>query len=255
MRFLLVLSLLCASAAAQTPATASPTFEVATLKPSDPDKCCARTFSSDGRHFATTNTNLKYLIQWAWNLQAKQVIGGPAWMDQDRFDLGGQIEGVTMPTGREWKLATQQLLIDRFHLQFHNEKKDMPAYILVLAKGGPKLTPGDPGKKQGAGFGGGVGQTMSGGGTNASLADITGELQRIVLDRPIVDHTGLTGTWDIKLSFTREDPGATGTTPLPDNAAPSLFDALQQQLGLKLEKGEAPVDVLVLDHVERPTPN
>ena len=75
----------------ETPADASPEFEVATIKPSDPDACCARTWGRNGRHFATTNTYLMWLIQWAYGLQAKQIVGGPAWMGQDRFDIAGEI--------------------------------------------------------------------------------------------------------------------------------------------------------------------
>jgi uncharacterized protein (TIGR03435 family) len=104
------------------------------------------------------------------------------------------------------------------------------------------------------GFSGAYGQTMSGGGTNATLADLAGELQRLTLDRPVVDRTGLTGTFNIQLTFTRENPDAMGLIPdLPDNAAPSIFVALQQQLGLKLEPVKAPVDVLVVDHAEKPS--
>lgn len=234
-----------------------PQFEVATVKPSDPDKCCARFFSRNGRHFATTNTNLKYLIQWAWNLQAKQVVGGPPWMDVDRFDLAGEMDGAGAPNDHEWKEAVQQLLIDRFHIQMHHEKQEMTAFALTVEKGGPKLTPGDGNlaAHQSMGFSGNVGQTMFGHGTNASIADFIGELQRIVLDRPIVDQTGLTGVYDIQFQFTREEPNALGMTQIPETAAPNLYEALQQQLGLKLVGTKTPVDVIVIDHAEPPGDN
>ena len=244
------------SASAQNPPSPPPAFEVATIKPSDPDACCARTFSRDGRHFATTNTNLRYLMQYAYNLQAKQITGGPAWIDVDRFNVVGVIDGAGEPTDRQWKVALQNLLTGRFHLQLHHDTAEMPAYALTIAKGGSKLTPGEGGPRQGMGFSGGVGQTMNGWGMNASIADFAGELQRIVLDRPIVDRTGLTGTFTIQIAFTREDPQSLGMgPPLPDNAAPTLFTAIQQQLGLKLEPTKAPVDILVIDHAEKPTAN
>ena len=80
-------------------AETTPEFEVATIKPSDPAACCGRTWSRNGRRFATTNTYLQWLIQWAYGLQAKQIVGGPAWMEQDRFDIAGEIEGTKIPTG------------------------------------------------------------------------------------------------------------------------------------------------------------
>jgi uncharacterized protein (TIGR03435 family) len=223
-----------------TPASPTPTFEVATIKPSNPDNCCARTFSRDGRRFRTTNTNLKYLIQWAWNLQAKQVVAGPtwldhAWWDDARFDLAGETEGENTPTDRQWKVAVQNLLIERFQIKLHHDTTELPAYALVIAKGGPKLTPStaDPNREQHMGFSGGVGETMHGWGVNASIADFIGELQRIVLDRPVVDRTGLTGRYDIQFAFTRENPESLGMATLPDTAAPNLFTALPEQLGLK----------------------
>lgn len=240
-----------------SPNGGEPAFEVATVKPSDPAKCCSRGWGMNGRRFMITNMNLKYMVQWAWNLQAKQVAGGPSWMDDTRFDIAGEIDGDGVPNGRQWKIAMQKLLIDRFHLQLHHEKREMSAFVLVIAKGGPKLTPGDGNVKahQGVGFSGGVGQTMHGGGVNASIGDFIGELQRIVMDRPIVDETGLTGVYNIQIAFTREDPNSLGVTQLPDTAAPNLLDALQQQLGLKLEGTKAPVDVIVIDQAEPPGEN
>lgn len=240
-----------------SPDGGDPAFEVATIKPSDPDACCARTFGRNGRRFQTTNTNLKYLIQWAWNLQAKQVSGGPPWMDETRYDLVGEMDGTGTPNDHQWKIAVQNLLIDRFQIKLHHEAREMPAFVLTVAKGGPKLTPGDGDTKAhlNMGFSGGVGETMRGRGVNASIGDFVGELQRIVMDRPIVDRTGLTGVYNIQFAFTREDPNSLGMTQLPDNAAPSLITALDEQLGLKLEGVKAPVDVLAIDHVEPPSAN
>lgn len=236
----------------------SPVFEVATIKPSNPDSCCSRTFSRIGRHFATTNTNLKYLMQYAYDLQSQQITGGPAWLDQDRFDVVGEVDGGDTPTDRQWKIAVQKLLVERFHLQFHREKKNLSAYALVVAKGGPKLvrSDGDLVYGQKMTFSGAVGQDMHVRGTNATLADFIGELQRVVLPRPVVDRTGLTGTFNIAMTFTREDPQAIGMGPtLPDNSPPGIFAAIQQQLGLKLESTKALVEILVIDHAERPSAN
>lgn len=211
----------------------------------------------NGRRFFTMNMNLKYLIQWAWGLQAKQVVGGPPWMDDARFDINGEIDGDGIPNQHQWKIAMQKLLIERFDLQIHHEKREMPAFALVIAKGGPKLTPGDGNVKahQGMGFGGAPGQTMHGFGVNASIGDFIGELQRIVMNRPIVDETGLTGVYNIQIAFTREEPDALGMTELPDTAAPNLLVALQEQLGLKFQDTKTPVDVIVIDHAEPPAAN
>lgn len=240
-----------------SPDGSGPAFEVATIKPSDPAKCCDRTFWRYGRRFATTNTNLKYLIQWAWNLQGKQVVGGPPWMDRTRFDVTGEIDGEGIPNDHQWKMAVQKLLIDRFQLRIHHEERVMPAFALVIAKGGPKLTPGDGNVKahMHMGFRGAVGHMMYGYGVNASIGDFIGELQRIVMARPIVDETGLTGVYNIKILFIREDPNALGMTQLPDTAAPNLLDALQQQLGLKLKDTKTAVHVIVIDHAEPPGEN
>ena len=240
-----------------SPNGGEPEFEVATIKPSDPAKCCARNWGRDGRRFDTYNMNLKYVMQWAWNLQAKQIVGGPPWIDEQRYNIDGEIDGDGVPNDRQWKIAVQKLLIERFRLQFHHEKRVMPAFALVIAKGGPRLKPGDGNVKahQHMGFGGAPGQTMYGYGVNASIGDFIGEMQRILMDRPIIDGTGLTGVYDIQIKFTREDPGALGTTDLPDTAAPNLLEALPQQLGLKLERTKAPVDVIVIDHAEPPEAN
>lgn len=238
------------------PATAERAqFEVATIKPSEPGEF-ARTWGREGRRFQARNMYLKYLIQWAWNLQANQVIGGPDWIDKDRFDIDGEIEGTDSPTDHEWKIAMQRLLHERFQLKIHADTREMSAYILTVAKGGPKLQPGngDPNVQQ-MSFGGAVGQTMFGFGRNASISDFIGELQRIVLSRPVIDRTSLTGRYDIRVHFTREDANATGLTELAPNAAPNLFEALEQQLGLKLERGKGPVNVLVIDSASRPSEN
>jgi uncharacterized protein (TIGR03435 family) len=254
--------MICGVATAQTiaapqqmPANVSPTFEVATIKPSDPSFCCARTFGRDGRRFFTTNTNLRYLMQYAFNLQASQIAGEPAWFNEDRFNVDGEIDGEGIPTDHQWKVALQNLLIDRFHIQLHHENRVLPAYALVIAKGGSKLPKGDPTHAQSMGFRGAAGETMYGRGTNTPLTDFIGNLQRIVLDRPVVDQTGLTGTFEIQFEFTREDPQSLGMSEPPEGAPPNVFLAIQSQLGLKLQPTKAPVDVFVIDHAEKPSEN
>ena len=238
-----------------TAADEGPQFEVATIKPSDPADCCARTWGRQGRRLSTNNTYLRWLIIRAYGIQSKQIVGGPAWMDVDRFNVDGEIEGTKAPTDPEWRVAMQKLLADRFQLQFHHETREMSAYALSIARGGPKLTKSDPEKDREPmlGFGGGVGQTMRGYGRDVTLGQYFGEVQRLVLDRPVVDRTGIIGTYNIQIEFTREGEESLGMTQLPDNAAPNLITALEQQLGLKLERVKAAVDVLVIDRAEKPS--
>jgi uncharacterized protein (TIGR03435 family) len=250
--------LVCAVAHAQTapdPGAANPTFEVATIKPSNPESCCDRTFGREGRHFNSYNTNLKWLVQYSYALQASQVIGGPPWFDEIRYDISGTIDGQYTPTPQQWLVAVQNLLADRFQLKFHHETRELPAYVLTIAKGGAKLQRSQSDRPISLGFGGSPGHTMRATGSNATLAQFLGQLQRLALDRPIVDHTGLTGAWNIQLTFTREAIDSVGRTELPDDAAPNLFNALEQQLGLKLEPAKTQVDVLVIDHAEKPSEN
>ncbi|HEV2645601.1 MAG TPA: TIGR03435 family protein [Acidobacteriaceae bacterium] len=242
---------------AATAVTAGPAreFEVATIKPSDPAQCCSRTYGMEGRKIATNNTYLQWLIKWAYGLQDKQIVGGPAWIGEARYDVTAQASGSETLTIHDAKRAMQKLLADRFQLKFHHETREMSAYVLTVAHGGPKLTPSNPAidTVPQVGFSGAIGQTMHGSGRNVTLHEFMGEIQRIVLDRPVVDHTGLTGTYDMNLQFTREDQTALGMAELPENAAPNLLTALNQQLGLKLAVEKTAVDVIVIDHAEPPS--
>jgi uncharacterized protein (TIGR03435 family) len=279
----LLLTLLSAAAPAQTPVTSVPpqtpppvatappaptepaarvspsSFDVATIKPSDPARCCGRSVGGYGRKFNSGNTTLRYLMQYAYSLQPRQIVGGPAWFDDARFDVAGVTDGEAEPTDHQWKIALQKLLTERFQLQIHHESRELPAYVLTIAKGGAKLTKsdGDPNKVEGTGFGGPIGGTMVGSGTNVTLTEFIGELQRLALDRPVVDRTGITGIYNLQIKFTRDDPQglAAAAAPPADDAPPTVFTAIQEQLGLKLEPAKAPVDVLVIDHAEKPSAN
>lgn len=234
--------------------TSGPKFEVATIKPSDPNKCCARYWQNHGHRFAIYNANLRWLIRMAYGLNDKQIIGGPTWMDGGMYDVSGEIEGSKSATDTEWRVAVQKLLADRCQLRFHHENREMSAYALVRTKDGPNLVR-DTYQEPLLEFSGNMGETMRAYGRDVTLQEYIGEMQRLLLDRPVVDRTGITGTFDFYMRFTREDPYSLGMMELPDNAAPNLRDALQRQLGLKLEPTKASVDVLVIDRVEKPSPN
>jgi uncharacterized protein (TIGR03435 family) len=233
-------------------------FEAATIKPSKPD-AQGKGFQVRGRHLATLNTSLSDMITFAYDLHAKQIIGAPAWAESDRYDVDAQPDGQGQPSLKQWKIMMQKLLADRFKLSFHREKKELPVYAITVAKGVPKLTEshGDPNGLPGLFFRG-LGLLPA---TNASMADLAGVMQSTVLDRPVVDHTGITGKFDFTLTWTPDEfqfrtLGVRVSPPAdPATAPPDLFTAMQQQLGLRLEATRALTDVMAIDRVERPSGN
>lgn len=239
-------------------ADASPTFEVATIKPSKPDSQ-GKGFLVKGRRFSTLNTSFRDLLTFAYGIQSKQIVNGPPWLESDKYDLEAQPDGEGQPNDKQWKSMLQKLLASRFKLAFHREKRELPAYVLVVAKNGPKLvkSQGDPNGLPSLFFRG-LGVLPA---TNASMADFAGLLQGAVLDRPVVDQTGLEGRFDFMLKWTPDESQFKDLgmkVPPPSGAAdapPSLFTAIQEQLGLKLQVMKAPVEVLVIDHVEKPSQN
>ena len=246
-----------ATVGSQKAAEAAPQFEVATIKPSDPKNCCGYFWTVDGMRFRTGNTNLRWLIRFAYGLNDKQIVGEPAWADDDLYDVTGAFAGTKPPTDLQCRVALQTLITERFGLKFHHESREMSAYVLTAPRGSAKLTRSDPEKdnEQELIFSRTTGKTMHGLGREVSLHDFAAEIQRLTLNRPLVDRTGITGKFDIDLEFTWEDPNSLGLTALPDDAAPNLLTALNRQLGLKLEVAKAPVDVIVIDHAEPPSAN
>jgi bla regulator protein BlaR1 len=184
-----------------------------------------------------------------------RVIGGPAWVnnDADRYEVNAKIDETNfaamqkMPPaerGRQTELMEQSLLADRFHLKVHFETRDLPVYTLTLAKGGPKLTPSKPGESSLL-TGVGDGQTN----VLTAQAITMAQLIRSPLLRPdgrmVIDRTGLTGAYDFTLKSSM-DAGTDG---------PSLFTAVKEQLGLQLVSTKAPLEVIVIDHIDRPDAN
>jgi uncharacterized protein (TIGR03435 family) len=238
-------------------ADANPVFEVATIKPSKPDRP-GRAITMNGVNFATINTTLGDLIAFAYGVHAKQIISGPAWLETEKYDLSARPEAEGMPNQKQLKTMVQKLLGDRFKLSFHRDKKELSVYAITVAKGGPKLakSEADPNGLPGLFFRGrGVLPAR-----NANMGDLASVLQGAVLDRPVVDQTGLSGKFDFTLTWTPDQfqfPGFPAGPPAAENpdAPPDLFTAMQQQLGLKLESTKAPAEVLVIDRVEKPSEN
>ena len=239
-------------------ADADPSFEVATIKPSKPGQP-GKAFLVRGREFSTINTTLSDLIAFAYNVQQSQIVDGPKWMSSDKFDIAAQPDVPGSPNTQQVRTMIQKLLSDRFQLKFHRDTKEMSAYVLTVAKDGPKLekSQSDPNGLPGLFFSQlGVLHVV-----NATMGDFAGVMQTAVFDRPVVDQTGLQGKWDFILKWTPDESQFSGMgvkVPPPSDAAdapPPLFTAIQEQIGLKLEAGKAPVSVLVLDHVEQPSAN
>jgi len=238
---------------------AHPTFEVATIKPTKPDE--QRTFLIwRGDEMQVVNFSLNDLVKFAYDLQGKQIVGAPDWMGTDRFDIDAKPDTPGQPSGDQLKEMVQKLLADRFALKFHKDEKDMAAYVLTVGKDGPKMKQNtdNPNGLPGLFFGPiGTLHVM-----NATLQNFTSLMQSTVLDRPVVDKTGLTGRWNFTLKWTPDESQFTGMgikvpPPAADdaNAPPPLFTAIQEQLDLKLEAQRTQVPVLVIDHVDHPSPN
>jgi uncharacterized protein (TIGR03435 family) len=239
---------------------ANPAFEVATIRPSDPAHP-EQIITLKGAEVITTNQTVHALINLAYWIHPKQLTGGPAWTESDKFDVAGKPDAPGQPNVDQMKMMIQKLLADRFQLKFHLEKRDLPVYAITIAKTGAKLitSQDDPKGIPGWGFG------RSPSGTtitfrNAPLSQVTAVLQNS-MDKPVVDQSGLSGRYDFTVTFTPDPAQAAligGPPPsAADNpdAAPNLFTAFQQQLGLKLESTKAPVDVMVIDKVEKPSEN
>jgi uncharacterized protein (TIGR03435 family) len=240
------------------PADWVPAFEVATIKPSRPDTP-GRAITVRGRTFGTLNQTVSGMMTFAFDVHPNQIVGGPPWIDDTKFDISAEPEGSGMPNATQWKAALAKLLADRFKLTFHRDKKELSVYALTTLKTGSKLTKNetDPNGLPGLFFRGpGVFPVR-----NATMAEFAGTMQAVVLDRPVVDQTGLAGRYDFTLTWTPDETqfgGRGGQVPPPADPAtapPGLFTAIQEQLGLKLESTKLPVGVMVIDRLDRPTEN
>ena len=243
---------------APMPKDANPVFEVATIKPSKPE-AKGKAITVRGRRFITINTSPNDLITFAYGLHARQISGAPAWFESEKYDIEAQPDLAGMPNEKQLKSMLQKLLAERFQFAFHREKKPLSVYAIVLGKSGSKLTKSeaDPNSLPGLGFRGLGLLTVR----NASMADFAGVMQTMVLDRPVVDQTELPAKYDFTLEWTPDEFQFTSFGPRPPRPAdsidsrPDLFAAIQEQLGLKLESTKAPVEVFVVDKLEKPSGN
>jgi len=230
------------------PADADPAFEVVTIKPSDRQSPHGTFFTTRGRHSIASNVTVIDLISYVYGLHTRQILDGPSWVAETRFEIDGvpDIEG--HPNRKQSKLMFQKLLASRFKLAFHPDSRDLLVYAVVLAKDGPKLTKTDrkPGDSTTFSYTSQVVLTV----LNASMADFVDGMQAAFMDKPVVDQTGLKDRYDFALKWTPDE------TPASDSdAPPGLYTAIQEQLGLKLVSTKAPVNVFVIDHIQRPSEN
>ena len=258
-------------------------FEVATIKPSRPGDNMVQLFMSHGK-FTTKGQTLKGIIKFAYDIKSdNQLSGGPSWINSEKYDIEAKEEASVADKlqklsfeeqAKQVRLMVQALLADRFNLKVSHQTKDLPVYALVVAKSGPKLTPTEVPQPAADGssapkkaFRGvrmmGPGQLSA---TNINiglLADIlSGQPE---LGRLVIDQTGLKGNYDWTLKWTpdqtaqmskgADDAHATADAPPLDSSGPSIFTALEEQLGLKLEAKKGPVETLVIESIEKASEN
>ena len=271
--------------AALLPAQSSsprPQFDVASIKPNNSESTATGYGRPpDSGKFTATNNTLQLLVTTAYKVKNFQISGGPSWLQSAKYDISAESAETHVSQDR-WRLMLQALLADRFQLALHRETKEMPVYVLTVSKSGNKVlkvadddcvkngadkgppVPPAPGKPAplpcGAFF---MGPTALGG-KNISMPFFIEALSS-ALDRTVIDKTGFTGTFDVDLKFSPDGMTSFGPAGFSqqglssansaDSSLPSIFTALQEQLGLRLESTRGPAEVLVVDHIERPSLN
>lgn len=234
------------------PQDAHPAFDVATIKASDPADQSHR-FEIHGQRILIENQTVKRMVEMAYGLHERQIVNAPSWTESERFDVQGLPDVEGQPNLVQFQEIVRTLLEQRFALKFHTEKREMPRYVLTVAKSGPKM---EPTKLASAALpnerAGGDKASRSLQMENVSMEDLVRALQG-ELDRPVVDETGLKGRYDFTLKWLRAD--APVTPEDADGALSGIFTAIQEQTGLKIEPSKGEVDVLVIDHVEQPSSN
>lgn len=228
---------------------ADPSFEVATIKPADPNDR-NNGFRIEGHRIYVEATTMTGVLCFAYSVQKSQIVDEPKWFDEQIWNIDGVPDMEGAPNWLQYRRMLQKLLSARLGLEMHHEKRELSVYTLTVAKGGPKLekSKSDPGAlNDSSGHGIGAQQYMKF--TNDSMSDFA-QVMQLMGNRPVIDQTNLPGRYDFTLLWTPDVIRATDP-----NTAPGLFTAVQEQLGLKLEPARAPADVLVIDHAGRPSEN
>jgi bla regulator protein BlaR1 len=250
---------------AAAPTTSSPDFDVSTVKTNNTGSHSIRVSINDDM-LRAENVQVEMLMETAFDMRKDQIVGLPHWAEVNHYDMTAKVVDMTPEqrkglTKAEREVMMRKLLVERFGLKTHVEKRTLPLMDLVIAKDGIKFsefkaqsadTPVEPGKPD----------LKHGGWMSVSNDEMTGtgvEMEALVkfiasqTHMPIVDKTGLPGKYNLHLKWQREEEGA--QSGLHDDALPTLYSALTEQLGLKLESGKGPIDVLVVDHIDQPEEN
>ena len=228
-----------------------PTFDVASIRAQAPGDTTFRVSLPANGQFRSQGAVAKLLLMVAYDIQEAQIVGGPAWISEEKWDIEARSTGEY--SAEETRGMLQNTLEERFALRSHPETAQRPAYVLTIAKGGPKFKAGtDEGSTN-------VRTTRNSIALErGQLAQMT-QLLSAALGRPVIDRTELNGRYDLSLQWD-DAPGQQGALGLSETAdgtndRGSIFAAIQEQLGLRLEAQTVPVDVIVIDHIERPSPN
>ena len=229
----------------------APSFDAASIKPARTDSAGRSLAHDPGGRLTTSNATLKMLIMLAYRVMPHQVAGGPGWVESDGFDIDAKAARPD-PSGAHFRQMLQSLLAERFQLRVHRETRELPVYLLVVAKNGPKLAAAKGDEAEAGARIEGPGRLT---GVRATMPELAAALSR-PLQRTVIDRTRLGGAYNFTLRFV-PDAGSVkpGGDPAGSGDGPDLVTALQEQLGLGLQTGKGPVEVLVIDHAEKPTPN
>jgi bla regulator protein blaR1 len=243
-------------------------FEVASVKPSNPDPNGFSIQTIPGEGLRATNVPLKTLITYAYDIRDYQLSGDPRWIGEERYDISARTARGNTAFGEAGprtlndsqrkiyedriRERVRTLLAERFGLMIHHASQEQTVYFLTVAKGGPKMKSvvPEPGARQGM-SGSGRGHTQA----YAVTSEMTAAYLARVTGRIVVDKTGLDDKYDWTLDWAPDAPTANDDGAGAPPAGPTIFTAVQEQLGLRLESGKAPVDKIVIDRVNRPTEN
>jgi uncharacterized protein (TIGR03435 family) len=243
-------------------AQSTPAFDVISIKPAKPGSTGSNSRFNNATYTAGNET-LDEIMQYdAYGVSAPRILGIPPGLDKAHFDIEAKMDPddyarmQALPSARrteQFQQQVRQLLAERFKLVLHTETRELPVYALVVAKGGPKLQPTQKPDSDSShsrtGYLNGEGMNME------HLANTLTRVSSAELGRIIIDKTGLTGKYDLTLKWTPENGHPSALNGEPDTSAPSIFTAIQEQLGLKLESTKASIPVLVIDHAELPAEN